>query len=356
MCVLLPKPFSTLWLPRAEKPLFCSRSRTSRTPYFPNDMNALHVVLAGGSGFLGSAFARFLTEKGHKVTVLTRTPALHAEPNQVFWDGRTDGAWGRLLDGASAVVNFAGKSVNCRYTPENRREIVESRTASVAAIGKAIAQCKQPPPVWVQCGSLAIYGDAGESWCDDTSPPGSGFPVETCRLWESAFNAVELPATRRVLFRIGFVLGTGGGALDVLARLVRWCIGGTMGRGTQYVSWLHLADLQRMFQWAITHEESSGVYNACAPHPVTNRLLMNELRRVMHRPWAPPAPEWAVKMGSRLLGTEASLALTGRRCQPRRILEEGFEFQFPELRPALEDLFGFIPPVPRERRKLLESV
>jgi uncharacterized protein (TIGR01777 family) len=316
-------------------------------------MSPLHVVLAGGSGFLGRALSRDLVRDGHKVTILTRAPRSSSDSNEVLWDGRTLGPWCSALDGASALVNLAGKNVNCRYTPENRREINESRVASVEVLAKAVGQCKQPPPVWVQCGSLAIYGDAGESWCDDASPPGNGFPVETCRLWESAFDAVELPATRRVLLRIGFALGPEGGALETLARLTRWCLGGTIGRGTQYVSWLHLADLQRMFLSAITREEISGVYNACAPHPVTNRVLMSELRRVLQRPWSPPAPEWAVKIGSWLLRTEASLALTGRRCQPRRLLEHGFEFQFPELRPALENLFRFTPPPPRRRRTIL---
>ncbi|HEX5177587.1 MAG TPA: TIGR01777 family oxidoreductase [Chthoniobacteraceae bacterium] len=312
-------------------------------------MNAPHVVLAGGSGFLGRALARELVRTGQRVTILTRSPRASANAQEVFWDGRTVGTWSTALEGASALVNLAGKSVNCRFTPENMREIKESRTASVEVLAKAVERCAQPPPVWVQCGSLAIYGDAGESWCDEISPSGRGFSVETCRLWEGAFNALELPATRRVLFRIGFVLGRGGGALELLARLVRWGLGGTIGRGTQFVSWLHLADFIRMFSWAMTRDEMSGVYNACAPHPVTNRVLMSELRRVLHRPWSPPAPEWVVKIGSRLLGTEASLALSGRRCQPRRMSEHGFEFQFPEIRPALEDLFAFTPP-PRRRR------
>jgi uncharacterized protein (TIGR01777 family) len=311
-------------------------------------MNASHVVLAGGSGFLGSALARELVRAGQRVTILTRAPHPSANVREVLWDGRTLGPWSAVLEGASALVNLAGKSVNCRHTPENAREIKESRTASVEVLAKALAQCKEPPPVWVQCGSLAIYGDAGESWCDEISPPGSGFPVETCRLGEAAFNGVELPATRRVLFRIGFVLGRGGGSFDRLARLVRWCLGGTIGRGSQFVSWLHMADLLRMFSWAMTRAEMSGVYNACAPHPVTNRVLMSELRRALQRPWSPPAPEWVVKVGSRLLSKEASLVLSGRRCQPRRILEHGFEFRFPEIRRALEDLFEFTPP-PRRR-------
>jgi uncharacterized protein (TIGR01777 family) len=311
-------------------------------------MNARHVVLAGGSGFLGRALADDLIRLGYGVTILTRAPRRSDALKEVFWDGRTLGEWSGTLEGASAIINLAGKNVNCRYTPENRRAINESRVRSVEVLEQAVARCAQPPSVWVQCGSLAIYGDAGESWCDDTSPAGRGFPVETCLLWESAFNAVELPTTRRVLLRLGFALGRGGGALEVLARLVRWCLGGTIGRGTQYVSWIHLADVCRSFLWAMTRAETSGVYNVCAPHPVTNRVLMSELRRVLHRPWSPPAPEWVVRMGSMLLGTEGSLALTGRRGQPRRLLEEGFQFQFPELRPALEDLFGYTP-APRRR-------
>ena len=148
------------------------------------------------------------------------------------------------------------------------------------------------------------------------------------------------PNTRRVLLRIGLVLGRDGGALSVLGKLTRWFLGGAAGNGRQYISWIHLADMNRMFVDAIEREDVIGMFNATAPNPVTNAEFMRELRRALHRPWCPPAPVWAVRFGSWLMKTEPSLALTGRRCAPRRFLESGFKFQFPDLRAALKDIYG----------------
>ncbi len=244
-----------------------------------------------------------------------------------------------MLDGAEAVVNFTGKSVNCRYTTENRREIVRSRVDSVNVIGEAISKCRRPPRAWVQCASLAIYGDAGDRVCDETAPPGEGFSAETCLLWERAFNSAKTPDTRKVLLRIGFALGRGEGALATLVKLVKFYLGGRVGNGRQYISWLHVRDLNQMFLWGVEREEIEGVFNATGPNPVTNGEFMKELRQALNRPWSPPVPAWAVHIGSRLMGTEAELALKGRRCIPRRFQEKGFEFSYPSLREALDNLF-----------------
>lgn len=305
-------------------------------------MKKPRAILAGGSGFLGKALARTLFDRGFEVITLTRTPksARSEALRDVYWDGKTIGEWTRFIDGAEAVINLAGKNVNCRYTPENRREINESRTNSVRVLAAAIERCETPPKVWVQASSLAIYGDAGESWCDDTAPPGSGFPVETCLLWEKTFNSVTVPKTRKVLLRIGFVLGAHGGALRTLSVLAKWFLGGTIGTGRQYISWIHLADLNQMVLRAIENSDLAGVFNATSPSPVTNAEFMRELRRVLPRPWSPPVPTWMVHVGSWVMRTEACLALTGRRCMPRRFVEHGFEFRFPGLRAALSDLLG----------------
>ncbi len=299
------------------------------------------IVIAGGSGFLGSALAEHLSRQGREVVILTWSPRANVEPiRHVKWDGKALGAWKECLEGAEAIVNLTGKNVSCRYTPENRREIDESRVASVKVLHEAIQQCTRPPRAWVQGGSLAIYGDAGERVCDESAPPGTGFPVETCLLWEGAFNACSTPATRKVQFRIGFALGRSGGALVTLAKLTRWFLGGRVGSGRQYISWVHLADLNRMFDWAIERDDMVGVFNATGPRPVTNAEFMRELRRALGRPWSPPAPAWAVRMGALLMGTEACLALAGRRCLPGRLLEKGFEFEYTDLTAALRDLYA----------------
>jgi len=299
------------------------------------------VVLAGGSGFLGTRLAEELTARNYDVVILTRKPRQSSGPvRERPWDGQTLAEWATELDGATAVVNLAGRSVNCRYTPENRRDINESRVQSTNVIGAAIARCALPPPVWVQASSLALYGDAGERVCDESAQPGEGFPVETCLLWERAFNDAVTPRTRKVALRIGFALDAGRGALSTLERLVRCFLGGTVGNGRQYISWIHWRDLNAMFLWAIERNDLTGIFNATAPNPVTNAEFMRELRRVLHRPWTPPAPAPLVHIGSWLMRTEASLALTGRRCAPRRFLASGFPFAFNELRPALAEIYS----------------
>jgi uncharacterized protein (TIGR01777 family) len=298
-------------------------------------VTARRLVLAGGSGFLGQCLARDFLAAGGEVDVLTRSPGANILGRAVAWDGSTAGDWARVLEGATAVVNFTGKSVNCRYTGSNRRAILESRLRPVEALGRALMECKNPPPTWVQAASLAIYGNPGERVCDETAPPGSGFSVEVCRRWEEAFNSQEVGSTRKVLLRIGFVLGAGGGALEPLARLARLGLGGPAGSGRQYISWLHVADLNRMIGWAIDSRDAIGTYNSTGPNPVTNREFMGALRRAVGRPWSPPVPAWMVGIGAWAMQTEPELILTGRRCVPRRLAEQGFDFKHPTLDAAL---------------------
>jgi uncharacterized protein (TIGR01777 family) len=299
------------------------------------------IVLAGGSGFIGQSLAARLLLDGYEVVVFTRGPASRmAHGTGVRWDGKTLGGWTKYVDGALAVVNLTGKSVNCRYTPDARRQIIDSRVDSVQAVAEAVRGCHRPPLCLVQAGSLAFYGDPGPRICDESAPPGSGFAAEVCQRWEEAFQNSPTLDTRRVLLRIGFALGAEGGALKTLAGLTRWFLGGAVGSGQQYVSWLHLADLNRMFVESIVRADIAGVYNATGPQPVTNAEFMRQLRRVLHRPWSPPAPAWAVRVGAWLMGSDASLALSGRRAIPRRFLDQAFTFEFADLRAALQDLLA----------------
>ncbi|HWA09954.1 MAG TPA: TIGR01777 family oxidoreductase [Opitutaceae bacterium] len=300
------------------------------------------VVLAGGSGFLGQALAGELRRRDYAVTILTRTPRTGGAGIEYrAWDGATPGGWASALEGAAAVVNLTGRSVNCLPTPANRREILASRLDSVRVIDAAIGRCAQPPGALVQAGSLAIYGDAGDRICAEDAPHGRDFSADVCEQWEAAFAGMQTPRTRRALLRVGFALGCGGGALEPLAKLARCFLGGTVGRGRQYISWVHVDDLNEMFIQAIERPEIAGAYNATGPTPVTNAEFMRELRRAAGRPWSPPVPAWAVRFGAHwFLRTDADLALTGRRCVPRRFLEQGFRFQHTELAPALRDLLS----------------
>jgi uncharacterized protein (TIGR01777 family) len=305
------------------------------------------VVLAGGSGFLGQALGRRLAAEGWEVVVLTRDADNCPVPDEmpayraVQWNGETGGAWAAELEGAAAVVNLAGRSINCVHSLENSREILESRLNAVKALGKGWARAKNPPPLWVQCSATGYYGNAGDRFCDESLPPGPGFLAEVCRRWEESFQAAEIGDARRVVLRLGIVLDGSHGALPPLVRLTRRFVGGTAGTGRQYLSWIHRDDVVAALAAAVTQPEMRGVYNVCAPDPVTNAEFMRTLRALVGRPWAPPAPEFAVRLlAGPLLGVDANLALHGQRCTPQRLRDAGFLFAQPRLGPALRDLLG----------------
>lgn len=303
-------------------------------------MNPGRIVLAGGSGFLGTAVAAEWQRRGHEVCVLTRAPRARKDGvREVAWDGANPGPWTAELAGAAAVINLTGKNINCPHTPENLRGIIESRVRSVQAVAAGLARETDLPPVWVQASATGFYGDTADRCCDESAPNGQDALARVCRDWESAFDQAPVPSNlRRVGLRIGFVLGQGGGALPVLAGLTRAFLGGAVGSGRQYISWIHLQDLVRIFVTAVEDASFTGYYNAVAPNPATNAAFMRELRRVLHRPWSPPAPTFAVRLGARLMGSEPSLALVSQRCAPTRLVAAGFSFRFPELGPALQDL------------------
>jgi hypothetical protein len=322
-------------------------------------MNKKRIVLAGGSGFLGQALAKELLQHDYEVVVLTRALRERDEDDEVKeveWDGENVGEWIKCLDGAETVVNLAGRNINCRHTPENLREIIESRVNPVRAIAAAIRHVSNPPCLWVQAGAVGYYGGRNDEWCDEKTSNGQGRLAEICRRWEETFYSADAPKTRRILFRIGIVLGHDGGALSLLAHYTKWFLGGAAGNGRQYISWIHLADLVQMFLQALKHDNYfTGTYNAVAPNPATNAEFMRTLRRTLYRPWCPPIPAWAVKLGSRLTYAEASLVLEGCRCTPKRFLESGFQFQYPDLRGALKDIFPALG-APTSRRQAEPSV
>ncbi len=302
-------------------------------------MTNQRIIIAGGSGFIGTALAREFIRRGRTVVVLTRSPRERTDGvREMAWDGKTAGAWANQLEGAEAVINLAGKNINCPHTPENLREITASRVDSVRAVAAAMAQAKQPPRVWVQASATGFYGDTQNRLCNESASNGNDALSHICRDWEQAFDDAVTPGTRKVTLRIGFVLGWGGGALPVLAKLTRLFLGGAAGSGRQYISWIHVADLIGIFVEAVETDAWSGTYNAVSPTAVTNATFMRELRSVIGRPWSPPAPAFAVKLGARLMGSEPSLALISQRCAPVRLAQAGFQFKYPELAPALSAL------------------
>jgi uncharacterized protein (TIGR01777 family) len=298
------------------------------------------IMLAGGSGFIGSALAPRLVEAGYDVTILTRGPSREAgRIRHVNWDARTLGPWATELDGAAAIVNLVGRSVDCRKTAANRKVILESRVDSVRALGAACRQVARPPSVWVQSATAHIHGDPpGDTIITDDSPLGTGFAPDVGRAWEAALAEAAPPSRRTVVLRISFVLGRNGGALRTLAGLTRWFLGGAAGSGKQWISWIHESDLIAIIQRALTNPHIQGTYLTTAPQPVTNAQFMRELRRALGRPWSPPVPTPIVRLGAWMMRSDPELALLGRRCVPERLLNEGISFEFQSLRESLTDL------------------
>jgi len=299
------------------------------------------IVIAGGTGFLGENLARHLVGVGCEVVVISRQPAaVSGRWHHAQWDGRTLGDWVRHLDGASALVNLAGRTVDCVKTPDHCDEILRSRVESTEVLGRALQKVRTLPRVWVQMATAHRYGDPPDVVCDEDSAFGYGLAPFVGAAWEDAFTRAVPSQMRRVILRTSFVLGRDGGALPRLAKLARWGLGGKVGHGRQGISWIHEEDMNRLFARAIADDEMNGSYLATAPNPVSNSVFMRELRRALGIPFGLPAATWMVRLGAPLiLRTDPELALYGRYCVSRRLRDEGFEFAFPDLGPALRDLY-----------------
>jgi uncharacterized protein (TIGR01777 family) len=251
----------------------------------------------------------------------------------------------RDLDGAAALVNLAGRTVDCVKTPDHCDEILRSRVESTIVLGRALQNVGSLPRVWVQMATAHIYGDPPDVVCDEDSPFGYGLAPFVGQAWEDALQREAPAQIRRVVLRTSFVLGRGGGGRAPQAARHRFGLGGTVGSGRQGISWIHEHDMNRLFARAIEDEQMSGAYIATAPNPVSNAEFMRELRRALRMPVGLPAMSWMVRAAAPLLRTDPELALFGRYCVSRRLREAGFDFQFPELRSALRDLYSPVPPV-----------
>lgn len=300
-----------------------------------------HIVIAGGTGFLGRSLTRFLEERGHEVVALGRHfPSPDASRHRI-WDGHSVGEWADALDGAAGLVNLVGRSVDCVKTPDHCDEILRSRVEATRVLGEAARSVTRPPAVWVQMSTAHIYGDPPVRVCDEDAAFGYGLAPAVGRAWEEAYAEALPRGARGVVLRTSFVLGRAGGALPRLAGLARAGLGGRVGHGRQGISWIHEADMNRLFVRALTEDTMEGAYLATAPNPVSNADFMRELRRALRAPFGLPAPAWLVRIGApSVLGTDPELALYGRYCVSRRLREEGFEFDYPDLASALADLYG----------------
>lgn len=295
------------------------------------------VVIAGGSGFLGQAVADHLSDSGYEIVILSRTEQTGTF-RSVAWDGNSQGNWINELDGALAVINFSGANIAEKWTPMYKQVLASSRIDPTNAIGKAISESAHPPQLWINGSAIGYYGDSGDKSLNEASAPGDDFMGELCQRWERAQEEWETPKTRKVALRTGIVLSLKGGALPQLSRIAKTFLGGHVGSGGQYMSWIHLADFCRMIEWMLGNE-IQGPINATAPNPETNRDFMAKLRTSVSRPpIAPPVPESAFKVVCSVMGLEPTVILQGQRVFPVAAQANGFRFLYPNLEGALDNL------------------
>jgi uncharacterized protein len=308
----------------------------------------LRIVIPGGSGQVGTVLARHFHAQGNLVTVLSRQPM--SAPWQVLpWNGRALGGWTQSIDGADIVINLAGRNVNCRYTPKNRREILESRTLSTRAVGQAIAQAAKPPALWMNASTATIYRHAldrpmdeatGELGGQETGAPSTwGFSIDVATRWEREFFAAAAPGTRKIALRSAMTMGPdSGGIFDTLLNLVRAGLGGKAASGEQFISWIHENDFVRAIDFLIEHQTLDGCINICSPCPLPNQEFMRDLREAWGTRIGLPAARWMLEIGAAFLRTETELILKSRRVVPRRLLDDRFQFNFAEWPIAASDL------------------
>ena len=302
----------------------------------------MKVVLAGGSGNIGSALQQHFLSQGHSVVVLSRS-------GHVRWDGKTLGPWADEIDGADVVMNLAGRTVNCRYNERNLAEMMSSRVDSTRVVGEAIAAAKRPPKVWLQASTATIYAHRYDKANDEIDGIIAGAETDAPRTWRASIDIAfawerelelaQTPSTRKVALRTAMTMSPDAGSVfAVLAGLTRRGLGGRLGDGRQFVSWIHERDFCRASSFVIDHEELAGPINFCSPNPLPQAEFASVLRSVLGVKIGLPALAWMVELGTIAMRTESELVMKSRRVVPRRLLEAGFKFEFPDWRSAAIEL------------------
>jgi len=310
----------------------------------------MKIVIPGGTGQIGLILSRAFSATGDEVVVLSRNPTAHSACRIVQWDGKTHCGWTKELENADVVINLAGRSVNCRYGKENRREIVDSRVDSVRPVRAAIQTAKPPPRVWLQAGTATIYAHRFDEANDEftgviggnemNAPETWRFSIDVAKAWEAGVKeCAPLPSTRTVIMRSAMTMSPDrGGIFAHLLGLVRLGLGGRAGNGRQFVSWIHEFDFVRAVRFLIDNDDLAGIVNICAPNPLPNSEFMRELRRAWGIKIGLPASSLMLEIGAFFMRTETELILKSRRVVPTRLLKHGFEFRFPNWSHAAEEL------------------
>ena len=293
------------------------------------------IVIAGGTGFLGTSLESFFKKKGDDVIVLSRKPHF----NHTYWNGKQLGSWVNDLENADVLINLSGKSVDCRYNAVNRDKILKSRINSTSVLSKAVSQCKKPPKIWLNASSATIYIHAENNLMTEKDGiVGDDFSTNICKKWEAEFFKENHLFTRKVALRIAIVLSKKGGGFPKMSWLARLGFGGKQGIGNQLISWIHIDDFCRAIDFITENNEIDGVVNITAPKPVTNKFFMKELRSAMHIAIGIPLPRVLLEVGAFLISTETELLLKSRKVYPEKLLQNGFSFQYESISKSLVQL------------------
>jgi hypothetical protein len=293
----------------------------------------MKVVLAGGSGFIGTYLAHYFAEQGYRVVILTRT-LQRAKNNIRFveWDGNSVSTWINELENADILVNLAGKSINCRHTPKNKKEILTSRVQATDVLCQAVLQCSRPPRLFINASGASYYtATCTAPQTESTGTSGSDFTAQVSIAWENTFNAYSFPDTRKVIFRIAIVLHPSGGALPQLINVVRSGFGGKIHTGKQMMSWIHLEDVARAITFLANHPNENGVFNLASPTPIDNASFMHTMRKALHAPFGFNTPKWMLTIGALFIGTEPDLLLRNMWVIPEHLTKSGFVFKYSTL-------------------------
>ncbi len=309
----------------------------------------MKIVIPGGSGQVGTILARHFQKRGDEVVVLSRGNAGHGPWRVVPWDGATVEEWAREVDGADAVINLAGRSVNCRYNSRNRREIMDSRVNATRAVGEAIGRTAKPPAVWLQASTATIYAHRDDAPNDEATgiiggkergvPRTWRFSIDVAKAWERTLDHAPAPFTRKVAMRSAMIMSSSpGGIFDTLLGLVRRGLGGSAASGRQYVSWIHERDFVRAVELLIKRESLSGPVNIASPNPLPYKEFMGALRDAAGVRMGLPATSWMLAIGAFFMRTETELVLKSRRVVPKRLVDAGLAFEFPTWPEAAREL------------------
>lgn len=289
------------------------------------------IVVAGGTGFIGQYFTGKFQQGGFEVLIISR------DRKYISWDDETRMV--AALEGAAALINLAGKSVDCRYNAKNKKLILDSRVETTRRLQAIIDKCKAPPKLWVNASTATIYRHSQDkAMAEDNGEIGSGFSTEIANAWEGAFFEKPTANIRKIALRISITLGKNGGVMKPYINLVKYGLGGRQGNGEQMFSWIHIEDVYRIIRFIMKNEDMEGVYNTSSPNPVKNKIFMRELRSILKPPFYLPSPKFLLELGAYFINTETELVLKSRWVIPKRLEEKGFEFQFRTLPEALQDI------------------